>query len=186
MKIQFQKKIISILVLISAICLNAQTKENLKTEPSNLKYKNCDLQEKNKNWLNLITHEIQISKRIDLIKEKINHDTIYKKYNPKITIHSPSINLENIDTKGNICGIKILFILEYGKSKNIQLDLNKNSNYQEILKDIEKENISIQILNPQQGAAMYGTSGSSGVIYLIAKNKDLKKKIKSVIKKNDG
>ncbi|MGV4413158.1 hypothetical protein [Chryseobacterium sp. T1] len=180
------QKILFVLAIFFVSCLNAQIKENSRLEPSNLKYKDCDLQERNNNWLHLITNENQILKRIVLIKEKLDFDTIYKKYNSKITIHSPSINLENIDNKGNPCGIKILFILEYGKRKSIHIDLSEEPNYREILENINKENISIQILNPQQGAAIYGMSGSSGVIYMKTKSKDLKKIIKQVVKKNVG
>lgn len=144
------------------------------------------LHEKNQNWLNLITNENQNSKKIELIEEKINSDTVYKKYIPELKIHGSSINLEHINSKGNLCGIKILFVIEYGKRKNIHIDLNENPEYYKILQNIDSENVSIWILNPQQGLAVYGTSGSSGVIYMKTKDKNLKNIIKSTIKKNVG
>ncbi|WP_300669834.1 hypothetical protein [Soonwooa sp.] len=182
----YPKIILSFFLSFSVSFFSSQTNNNPRVEPTELKYKDCDLQANNKEWLKLIRSENQISKKIELIKRKIEFDTIYKKYNPVVKIHGGSINLENVNSSGNLCGLKILFVLEYSRKKSVPLDLNENPNARLILDKINEKNISIWILNQQQGSAIYGMRGSSGVIYLKTKNKELRKIVKRTHSKNVG
>lgn len=150
----------------------------------NSKYENCDLQEKNSKWLNEIQNERRTSERILKIKEKIELDKVYKKSEINLKVHDSSINLESKDPNGNLCGIKILFVLEYAKHKGIKLNLDTNPNYKIIVDSLNEKNVSIWVLDSKSGTALYGTSGSSGVIFLRTKNKELKKLIKQRIIKN--
>lgn len=178
------KSIFSIFIFFSLNLLYSQNNNNPRINPAEQKYKDCDLQVKNKEWLNLIKAENTESKKIELIKRKIEFDTVYKRYDPKVKIAGSSINLENVNSNGNLCGFKILFIFEYKKKKNINIDLNKNPNTRLLLNKINENNTSIHVLNQQQGTAIYGNFGSSGIIYLKTKDKELKKIAKRIYNKN--
>ena len=148
------------------------------------KYDNCDLQEKNLKVLREIQNEKSTAERILKIKEKIELDRVYKKAEMNFKIHGSSINLESKDSNVNLCGIKILFVLEYGKRKSIKLDLDSNPEYKIIVENLNENNVSIWILDSKVGSAIYGTSGSSGVIFLRTKNKELKRMINQTSRKN--
>lgn len=150
----------------------------------NDKYVNCDLFEKNEIWWNEINSETDTTKKIELIRKIIINDTIYKKYNPEIkTVSSPSINYNNIDEKGNLCGAKILFIVKFDKKKNLILDLLEQPKYVDLLNEINSENTEILLIPATEGGmAIYGQRGSSGVVFITVTDKILKRKIKKLLK----
>lgn len=148
----------------------------------NSRYKNCDLEQKNAEWLASILKENNEFNKIYLIKKKIEADTIYPPaIRKKITIHDSSLNFEVKDKHENLCGIKILFILEYGKRKNIKLDLYKNPGHKIILQNINSNNVASWILDKTAGLAIYGTNGSSGVVLLRTNDRTLKKIIRKTL-----
>jgi len=151
----------------------------------NSKFKNCDLEQKNSDWLNKILVEKNKNSKITMIKSKIENDTIYiPAIRKEIKIHDSSLNFEVKDKDENLCGIKIMFVLEYGKHRNLKLDLVQNPEYKIILQNINEDNVTLWILDKKEGLAIYGTSGSSGVVFMRTKDKILKKIIKQTLKKN--
>lgn len=150
----------------------------------NDKYVHCDLYKKNEKWWKEINLLTDTTKRIEIVKKKIINDTIYKKYNPETkTVSSPSINYNNIDEKGNLCGVKILFVMKYHKKKNLILDLLEQPKYIDLLNEINSENTEILLIPATEGGmAIYGQRGSSGVVFMTVTDKILKRKIKSLMK----
>lgn len=148
------------------------------------KYEKCDLEKRNSIWLEEINREKNDSIRILKIKEKINSDTIYKRAIDKnLIIRDSFLNFENVDSNGNLCGTKILFILYYKKRKSIYLNLEQNPEYKEIVENLNVRNVNVYILNPTSGAtAIYGVRGSSGAVVLKTNDKNLKKLIKKSLK----
>ena len=174
-------KICLFLLLFANFCFA----QNQKVNPyQNNKYVNCDLFEKNEIWWKEINSEIDATKKFELIRRKIINDTIYKKYNPEIkTVSSPSINHNNTDDKGNLCGVKILFIVKYQKKKNLILDLLEQPKQIDLLNEFNSENTEILLIPATEGGmAIYGQKGSSGVVLMTVTDKILKRKIKNVIK----
>jgi len=174
-------KICLFLLLFANFCFA----QNQKVNPyQNNKYVNCDLFEKNEIWWKEINSEIDATKKFELIRRKIINDTIYKKYNPEIkTVSSPSINHNNTDDKGNLCGVKILFIVKYQKKKNLILDLLEQPKQIDLLNEFNSENTEILLIPATEGGmAIYGQRGSSGVVLMTVTDKILKRKIKNVIK----
>lgn len=174
-------KICLFLLLFANFCFA----QNQKVNPyQNNKYVNCDLFEKNEIWWKEINSEIDATKKFELIRRKIINDTIYKKYNPEIkTVSSPSINHNNTDDKGNLCGVKILFIVKYQKKKNLILDLLEQPKQIDLLNEFNSENTEILLIPATEGGmAIYGQRGSSGVVLMTITDKILKRKIKNVIK----
>src|SRR5690625_555139 len=174
-------KICLFLLLFANFCFA----QNQKVNPyQNNKYVNCDLFEKNEIWWKEINSEIDATKKFELIRRKIINDTIYKKYNPEIkTVSSPSINHNNTDDKGNLCSVKILFIVKYQKKKNLILDLLEQPKQIDLLNEFNSENTEILLIPATEGGmAIYGQRGSSGVVLMTVTDKILKRKIKNVIK----
>jgi len=174
--------IVILSIFISNFCFAQNPKVNLY---QNNKYVNCDLFEKNEIWWKEINSETDTTKKFELIRKKIINDTIYKKYNPEIkTVSSPSINYNNIDDKGNLCGVKILFVVKYHKKKNLILDLLEQPKYIDLLNKINSENTEILLIPATEGGmAIYGQRGSSGVVFITVTDKILKRKIKKLIEK---
>ena len=173
------------LYIFSFLFVNFCFAQNPKVNPyQNDQYVNCDLFEKNEIWWKEINSETDTTKKFELIIKKIINDTIYKKYNPKIkTVSSPTINHNNIDNKGNLCGVKILFVLKYHKKNNLILDLIEQPKYIDLLNEINSENTEILLIPATEGGmAIYGERGSSGVVFMTVTEKILKRKIKSVVK----
>ena len=173
------------LYIFSLLLVNFCFAQNPKINPyQNDKYVNCDLFKKNEIWWNEINSENDTTKKFELIKKKIINDTVYKKYNPETKIvSSPEINHNNIDEKGNLCGVKILFVLKYHKKKNLILDLLEQPKYIDLLNEINTENTEILLIPATEGGmAIYGQRGSSGVVFMTVTEKILKRKIKSVVK----
>lgn len=173
------------LYISSLILVNFCFSQNPKINPyQNDKYVNCDLFEKNEIWWKEINLETDTIKKFELIRKKIINDTIYKKYNPETkTVSSPSINHNNIDNKGNLCGVKILFVVKYHKKKNLILDLLEQSKYIGLLNEINSSNTEILLIPATEGGmAIYGQRGSSGVVFMTVSDKTLKRKIKNVVK----
>lgn len=173
------------LYIFSFLFVNFCFAQKLKENPyQNNKYINCDLFEKNEIWWKLINLETDTTKKFELIRKKIINDTIYKKYNPEIkTVSSPSINHNNIDEKGNLCGVKILFVLKYYKKKNLILDLLEQPKYIGLLNEINSSNTEILLIPATEGGmAIYGQRGSSGVVFMTVTDKILKRKIKNLLK----
>ena len=168
-------------ILISNFCIAQNPRVN--PNPSHI-FKDCDLQEKNENWWREINSEINSTKRIELVKEKILNDTIYKKYNPEIITHSsPSINIYNTDKNGNLCDVKILFVLKYHKKKNLILDLSEHPIYINLINEINSENTKLDLIYATKGGtALYGQRGSSGVVYMTIKDKILQRKINKILR----
>ncbi len=167
------------------LMVNLCSAQSPKVNPyQNNKYINCDLFEKNELWWNEINLETDTTKKIELIRNKIINDTIYKKYNPEIkTVSSPSVNYNNIDNKGNLCGVKILFVVKYHKKENLILDLLEQPKYIDLLNEINSENTEILLIPATEGGmAIYGQRGSSGVIFMTVTDKIFKRKIKNVLK----
>ena len=177
MKISLNKK--AFVIFLYFLGINSFVAQNFQES------KDCNLQAKNAIWLRELKNEQNISKKIIKIQGKIKSDTIYKSAKPKNLIirDGGSINYDSIDTKGNNCGIKILFILMYGGKESLILDLNSNPEYQIIVDSINESNVTIMELDPQQGSSMFGFQGSSGAIYLQSKNRELIKLIKKYSKK---
>ncbi|MDR2206261.1 MAG: hypothetical protein LBE36_08935 [Flavobacteriaceae bacterium] len=145
------------------------------------------MQQKNSEWLNEITHEKDTATIISKIKSKIKSDTIYKSAKPKnINIKDGGFDYETIDRKGNLCGGKILFLLyDYGKNKILILDLNDNPALITIINNINENNVSVAVVSrPLDGIALYGSRGSSGAVILHTNDKNLKKIIRQMKKKN--
>lgn len=174
-------KICLFLFLFANFCFAQNPKAN---HYQNDKYVNCDLFEKNEIWWKELNSEIDTTKKFELIRTKIINDTIYKKYNPEIkTVSSPSINYNNIDDKGNLCGVKILFVVKYHKKKNLILDLIEQPIYIDLLNEFNSENTEILLIPATEGGmAIYGQRGSSGVVLITVTDKILKRKIKNIIK----
>lgn len=159
--------------------------QNPKVNPyQNNKYVNCDLFEKNEIWWKEINSETDTTEKFELIRKKIINDTIYKKYNPEIkSVSSPTINHNNIDDKGNLCGVKILFVIKYHKKKDLILDLVEQPKYIDFLNEFNSENTEILLIPSTEGVmAIYGQRGSSGVVFMTVTDKILKRKIKNVLK----
>lgn len=145
----------------------------------------CDLKTKNNQWKKLFeTSESNILK-LKLIREKIIFDSIYSEYKSKVNIRCGStLYAEVVDERGNNCGVKILFALNYTKKKSIILNLNKNPEYLFIVENLNE--INIQKILPVFGSAaeaLYGIFGKSGAVILETENKKFIKKIKRYIKK---
>ncbi|AZI66168.1 hypothetical protein EIB71_00060 [Kaistella daneshvariae] len=148
------------------------------------KFENCDLQQKNSDWLDKILVEKNNNSKIAMIKSKIESDTVYiPAIRTEIKLHDNSLNFEVKNKNENLCGIKIMFVLEFGKHRNINLDLLQNPEYKIIVQNINKQNVKLWILNRKDGLAIYGTSGGSGVVFIRTKDKNLKKIIKQTLKK---
>ena len=162
--------IILLLILISNFCLAQNPEEN---PYQNDKYINCNLYEKNVKWWKAINAETNKTKKIELIKKKIIADTIYKKYNPEIkTFSSPSIYRKNVDENGNICGVKILFVMKYHNKEDLIIDLLEQPKHIDLLNEINSENTEIFLIPATEGGmAIYSQRGSSGVIYMKINDK---------------
>lgn len=140
--------------------------------------------ENNEIWWKEINSETDTTKYFELIRRKIIIDTIYKKYNPEIkTVSSPSINYNNIDNKGNLCGVKILFVIKYHKKKYLILDLLEQPKQIDLPNEFNSESTEILLIPTTEGGmSIYGQRGSSGVVLMTVTDKILKRKIKNVIK----
>ncbi len=174
-------KLYIFLLLLVNFCFAQDPKVN---PYQNDKYVNCDLFEKNEIWWNEINSETDTTKKFELIRKKIINDTIYRKYNPEIrTVSSPSINYNNIDNQGNLCGAKILFVVKYHKKKNLILDLVEHPKYVDLLNNLNSENTEILLIPATEGGmAIYGQRGSSGVVFMTVTDKILKRKIEKILK----
>jgi len=169
-------------ILISNFCIAQNPR--LNPNPRNI-FNDCDLQEKNEKWWREINSEINSTKKIEIVKEKILNDTIYKKYNPDIITHSsPSINIYNTDKNGNLCDVKILFVLKYHKKKNLVLDLLEHPLYINLIDEINSENTNLDLISATKGGtAFYGQRGSSGVVFMTIKDKILQRKINKILQR---
>ncbi|MBC7439047.1 MAG: hypothetical protein H7250_03565 [Flavobacterium sp.] len=145
----------------------------------------CDLKTKNSQWKKLFETSESNELKLKLIREKIIFDSIYSEYKPKVNIRCGStLYAEAIDERGNNCGVKILFAVNYNKKKSIILNLNKNPEYLFIVENLNE--INIQKILPVFGSAaeaLYGIFGKSGAVILKTENKKFIKKIKRYIKK---
>lgn len=173
------------LCLFLFLFINFCFAQNLKVNPyQNDQYVNCDLFEKNEIWWKEINSVTSTIKKFELIRNKIISDTIYRKYNPEIkTGSSPSVNYNNIDNNGNLCGAKILFVVKYHKKENLILDLLEQPKYIDLLNEINSENTKILLIPATEGGmAIYGQRGSSGVVFITVTDNTLKRKIKKLLK----
>lgn len=148
----------------------------------------CDLKIKNIQWRTLFEAAESNSLKLKLIREKIISDSVYSEHKPKINIRcSSTLYSETVDEKGNNCGVKILFALNYTKKKFIVLNLNKNPEYLSIVENLTE--INIQKISPVFGSSaeiLYGIFGKSGAIVLITENKKFIKEIQRYIKKKNN
>lgn len=163
-------KLLFILIVISLQTVKAQDN----------KISDCKLQENNKLWKIKYKKSENKNEKISLIKEKIQFDSLFTPFTPKIRIpHSATITNEHIDNNGSKCGGKILFILYHKKMESIFLNLNEKPNLSSLVSKINTENIKqIDYLESETARAVYGTRAKYGVIILRTDDRNLKKTIK--------
>jgi hypothetical protein len=153
------------------------------------RYSDCDLQLKNSNWLSEIKEEKSDAEKIAKIKTKIEFDATYQ-VEDKLIGYVCALGNDEIKDKEKRCnGQKILFLL-YSKNKRpkrpkkaIILDLNKNPEYQTIVKNLNENNVSFTIIDFPYATSLYGSRGASDVVILSTENKEFIKLIKKTVRK---
>ena len=144
------------------------------------KTETCSLKPDNKSWLFEFKDSDDISDQTALVVNKILSDTDYFEENPEI---------ENPDDRrvfgSTPCTKKcsIRFVLVYGKSKGLVLDVHKNPELEELIEEFSSENISKIEVNQYNERDIYKPRAvqRSGVV-LYTDDKALKKKIRKTIK----
>ena len=157
--------------------------QNPRVNPSpNSIYSYCDLDSVNNIWRAKFNSELDVAKRFELVKMKLVSDTLYKNLPSKpYTIRKRDVVEQHLDAKGNLCGLKILFVLGYQKKKTVYLDLLDHPNYSKIFDLIDYKNATITSIVPAAGVALYGYRGSSGVVYIKINDKDSGRAVAKII-----
>ena len=150
------KKILYILSLFALGICYSQEKQT----------SDCQLKVENKLWIAEFEKTDSKIERINLIKQKIQSDSIYSYSEPKIvTSHGP-INY-HVDRNGNDCGCKILFFMQFTKKDTVDLNLNSNPELSNIVKKLESENVlQIYYQFDKKGQGIKGKNGKCGVVKL--------------------
>ena len=144
----------------------------------------CTLQVENENWKLEFSKTDSKTERIELIKQKLVADSIYRETKPIInTAHGRINGHEDVD--GNYCGCKILFLLvPKGKGEFYELNLNSRPNLLEVIKSLNKDNIKQIFYMLENDNNTLGPTGRCGIIKLTTTDEKLIKRIKNVWQQN--
>ena len=140
----------------------------------------CALQEDNISWEKKFEKAQSEVEKIKLIKEKIKSDSTYSVANQNIVIRDGNNN-QHYNKNGDECGCKILFLLEYSKKKNVSLNLNLKPKFSKVVEKINLENTDVNFhsFDSKIATSMFGTNGECGFVKITARNRELKKLLKT-------
>ncbi|MBD3891730.1 hypothetical protein [Olleya marilimosa] len=133
-------------------------------------------------WLNNFESQILKSNKIELIKHKINADTLFtaKTANSRIQFKNksnPILPKEKIE-----CDCKIQFLINLNEPNYYLLDPIAYPKTTMVLKLINLYNIEdFYIIKQAEAAALFGEQAKCGVLILKTKNKQLIKKVKQIL-----
>ncbi len=144
----------------------------------------CALQTENEKWKLEFSKTVSKSEQIELIKQKLVADSIYRATKPVINTAHGRINGHE-DEDGNYCGCKILFLLvPKGKSGFYELNLNSRPHLLEVIKSLNKENIGRIFYMLENDNNTLGPTGRCGIIKLTTTDEELIKRIKNVLQQS--
>lgn len=134
----------------------------------------CSLQIHNKIWKKKFEEVQTVKEKIELIKYKINHDTIYIALNKFESIYD-----EYKDSEGNTCGFKIPIFTASGKNKWEHIDLNEEYDSY-LIKMLDENTIEKIIPYLEEGttSALGERAEKTGFIFIFLKDKKLRKYIR--------
>jgi hypothetical protein len=148
------------------------------------KESDCTLQTENEKWKLEFLKTDSKSEQIELIKQKLVADSVYRDTKPVINTAHGRINGHE-DANGNYCGCKILFLLiPKGIGGFYELNLNSRPNLLEVIKSFDKENIKRIFYLLENDNNALGPTGRCGIIKLTTTDKELIKQIKNVWQQN--
>lgn len=140
----------------------------------------CTLQPDNTDWMWELKKADDRETKIELVVDKIRKDGDY------FELHPPVENADDRRVFGDlpcttVCSIR--FVLVYGKSKGLVLDLKKNPLLEDLINSFTSQNIDKIELNKQHRRDIYKPKAQkrSGVV-LYTEDKELKKMVRKLLR----
>ncbi len=167
------KKAFYILIFLILEITHAQVKDNTK----------CNLQAENKLWKSEFENNISEIKHIELIKNKIRFDSIYKQSKPNIQSNrSLTIKNENQNLNGIECGCKILFVLNIKKKRAVILNLNEKPELSSLINKLNEKNTELirYEFDEKKAQSIWGPAGKCGFVTFKITDKKLNRDFKKV------